>query len=162
MRPKGTAAELEQRRVDAVRQLRSGERVVAVARSLGVSTTAVQNWKRVVKNDGGLRALRAKPQHVPLCRLTAQQKRRLRTVLLRGAAAAGFATDLWTCARVAEVIRRECGVQYNPSHVGRMLHGMNFSCQKPERLAREHDEAAANEFRTETWPRLKKGRKTRS
>jgi len=44
-----------------------------------------------VKNDGGLRALRAKPQHVPLCRLTAQQKRRLRTVLLRGAAAAGLA-----------------------------------------------------------------------
>lgn len=162
MRPKGSALELERRRVDAVRRIRDGERVVDVARSLGVSTTAVQNWKRAAENEGGLRALRAKPQHVPRCRLTAEQKRRLRTVLLQGAEAAGFSTSLWTCARVAEVIRREYGVDYNASHVGRLLHAMNFTCQKPERRARERDPAAVKVFRTETWSRIKKGRKTAS
>jgi transposase len=162
MRPTGSAAELARRRRGAVIRLRKGERVIDVAASLGVSTTAVQNWKRAAAEGGGLRALRAKPQHVLTCRLSADQKRELRKILVRGAAAAGYATDLWTCDRVAEVVEQRFGVSYHPGHISRILHDIGFSCQKPARRARERNATAVKKFRSETWPSIKKGRKKTS
>jgi transposase len=41
-------------------------------------------------------------------------------LLERGAPAYGFRGEVWTCARVAEVIRREFGVLYHPAHVSRL------------------------------------------
>lgn len=162
MRPKGSASELEARRKRALIRLRAGERVIDVAFDLGVSTTAIQNWKRAAAEGGGLRALKAKPQHVPACCLSNEEKNKLRKILTRGAAVAGYPTDLWTCQRVAEVIKETFDVSYHPGHVSRILHGLGFSCQKPARRARERDEAAAEQFRTTAWSNIKKGRKTRS
>jgi transposase len=52
----------------------------------------------------------------------------------------GYRTDLWTCARVAEVIRKKFDVSYHVDHVGRLLQALDWSCQKPEQRARESDE----------------------
>lgn len=38
-------------------------------------------------------------------------------VLLKGALKAGFPTDLWTCPRVADLIRQKWGVTYHADHV---------------------------------------------
>lgn len=57
----------------------------------------------------------------------------MKAILLKGAKAAGFATDLWTLERVAQVIARELGVTYHPGHVWYILRGMGWSAQKPER-----------------------------
>ena len=35
-------------------------------------------------------------------------------LLLRGAGAAGYATELWTLRRISEVIRKRFGVRYSP------------------------------------------------
>ena len=64
MRPVDSAIELENRRKDAVRRIRAGERVTDVANDLGVSRVTVSKWKKTAI-DGGLRALNAIPQHVP-------------------------------------------------------------------------------------------------
>ena len=159
MRPVGSAAELEKRRKDAVRRIRAGERVTDVAKDLGVSRVAVSNWKKAA-SEGGIRALNAVPQHVPQSRLSTQQKRQLKKILLRGAMACGYPTDLWTCDRIAEVVSKEFGICYNSAHLSRILHAMGYSCQKPSSQARERDDAAAQEFRNQTWSRIKKGRKT--
>jgi len=58
-------------------------------------------------------------------RLSRAQRARLERVLLKGPRAAGYPTELWTLARVAEVIRRLFGVRYHPSHVWRLLHQMD-------------------------------------
>ena len=42
-------------------------------------------------------------------------------LLARGAEAHGFRGEVWTCERVAIVIRREFGVSYHPAHVSRLL-----------------------------------------
>ena len=42
-------------------------------------------------------------------------------LLERGAQAHGFRGEVWTCERVAIVIRREFGVSYHPAHVSRLL-----------------------------------------
>lgn len=159
MRPHGTAAELEARRMKALDLVRQGWRVKDVAEALGVSDTTVSTWKNT---PGGKRAMKAKPQHVPQCRLSASQKRKLRSLLIQGAAAAGFPTDLWTTKRVAEVVRREFDIDYNADHLGRILHDLGFSCQKPTKRAREQDPQAIVEWRSSDWPRIKKGQTQRS
>ena len=159
MRPTGSATELEVRRKEAVRRLCAGERVTDVARAFGVSRIAVYQWKRKAQEEG-LRGLNATPQHVAQSRLSSNDLRRLRQILLGGAMAWGFPTDLWTCRRVAQVIKNEFDTQYHPGHVSRILRAMRFSCQKPAKRAREHDDRAAQEFRNKTWPVVKRGRKT--
>jgi putative transposase len=62
---------------------------------------------------------------------------------------------------VAEVIEMQFGVQYHPGHIWHLLRSMGWSCQKPERRARERDEEAIATWRREDWPRIKKRPKKR-
>jgi hypothetical protein len=77
-------------------------------------------------------------------------------MLLQGAQAAGYPTDLWTCPRVADVIRSRFGVQYHADHVGRLLHSLGWSPQKPQRRAVERDEEQVQTWIKQEWPRVKK------
>jgi len=70
-------------------------------------------------------------------RLGATERRRLVKLLLKGPIAHGYRTNLWTTARIAEVIEREFGVAYHRDHIGRLMHSLNWSHQKPERRAAE-------------------------
>lgn len=106
--------------------------------------------------EGGIEALKAKPHPGPSPRLRPQDKQALEKVLLAGALAAGYPTDLWTLARIAEVIERTFGVKYHPGHVWYILRDMGWSAQKPERRARERDEEAILGWRKHDWPRIKK------
>ena len=38
----------------------------------------------------------------------------------------GYRTNLWTTARIAEVIEREFGVNYHRDHVGRLMHSLEL------------------------------------
>lgn len=78
-------------------------------------------------------------------------------MLLAGATAHGFATELWTLKRVVELIRRRFDVQYDPSQVSRILHAMGWSRQRPARRAREQDEGAVEAWRKTVWPRIEGG-----
>jgi transposase len=144
------------RRVMAVELLQDGKLLTEVAELLSVSVSSVKRWKKVFQ-QGGLAALAPKRHPGPKPKLSMSQRRRVREILLRGPLAAGFSTDLWTCRRVAEVVQREFGVAYHPDHLGRILHDLGFSPQKPQRRARERDEAAIERWRRCDWPRIKKG-----
>ena len=63
---------------------------------------------------------------------------------------------------MAEVIQRLFGVQYHVDNIGKLLHRLGWSVQKPERCARERDEAAIARWRKAEWPRIKKGSRTKS
>jgi len=69
---------------------------------------------------------------------------------------AGFRTDLWTCGRVATLVRKQFGVSYHPDHLGRIMHLLGFSPQKPRIVAREQDPKAVERWRREGWPQIKK------
>lgn len=155
MRPKGSAEVLEARRLEAGRQLLAGKGIREVARLVKASPSSVKRWKEALE-EGGLEALAAKPHPGRPPRLTAEQKEDLAAILLRGPRAAGFPTDLWTLPRIAKVIEVHFQVKYHPAHVWRILRGMGWSAQKPERRARERDEEAIRRWREEEWPRIKK------
>lgn len=146
---------MEARRRRAVALLVNGLGVREVARQIGCSPASVSRWQAEVQT-GGADALRAKPSPGRPPRLTARQRGKLLKLLLKGAPAHGFSTDLWTLPRVAVVIARTFGVTYHPAHVWKILRGEGWSCQKPERRARERDEAAIQRWRAERWPHIKK------
>ena len=68
-----------------------------------------------------MEGLKHKPPPGAPPRLSEEQRERLPELLAQGAPAHGFRGDVWTCARVAEVIWREFEVRYHPAHVSRLL-----------------------------------------
>ena len=156
MRTKGTAKELEARRMVAARLFALGKSNPEVAEACGVSLSAVKLWKRAWKEQGEA-GLIAKPHPGSQPLLSAKDLIRLEKLLLAGAHKAGFSSDLWTCPRVAQLIEDRFDVSYHPSHVWKILVKLGWSCQKPERRARERNESAIEHWRKVEWPRLKKG-----
>jgi len=155
MRPSGSADELERRRVRALRLLRDGLTPVEVARQLGVDRRSVRRWKAAARGRGAS-GVRAKPTPGRPTRLARSDLKQLRQLLLQGAQAAGLPNDLWTCPRVSWLIHKHFGVRYHQDHVGRVLHGLGFSPQKPTRRAIERDEPRIRQWVQHDWPRVKK------
>ena len=114
MWPKGTAAELERRRRRAVELLDQGETPAVVARILGVRPTSLHCWRMLARRADGLAA---KPPFGAKRRLCDAQLAELEQLLLQGAPAHGFPNELWTAARVAQIIERHFGVKYHPELV---------------------------------------------
>ena len=76
--------------------------------------------------------------------------------LLRGAAAHGYQTELWSLPRIAELIKKVTGVSYHPGHVWKILHKMNWSLQRPTTRARERNEEKVRQWKSQTWEEEKK------
>jgi hypothetical protein len=76
--------------------------------------------------------------------------------LWHGPEAYGFRGEVWTCARVAEVIKEEFGVDYHKSQVARLLKQLHWTPQVPIRRALQRDEGAIQRWRDEAWPELRK------
>ncbi|OGR10854.1 MAG: hypothetical protein A3K53_00565, partial [Deltaproteobacteria bacterium RIFOXYB2_FULL_66_7] len=106
------------------------------ARQLGCAPSSVMRWRDAVERHGsaGL-VVRASPGRP--AKLRAGDRRRLVKILLKGALAQGYTTDLWTTSRIATVIRKTFRVTYHPDHVGRLLLQLKWTHQKPETRAVE-------------------------
>jgi transposase len=135
--------------------LKEGYAPVEVAQRVGVDRRSVRRWKAAYRR-GGEGSLRAKPASGRPLKLSGAGRRRLERVLLKGAKASGFPTDLWTCRRIAQVVRERFGVSYHCAHVSRLLRLLGWSAQRPERRAVERDEEAIGRWIKEDWPRIKK------
>lgn len=155
MRPRGNPEVLTERRRRAIELLAAGYAPVEVARQLGVERRSVRRWHAAYRQQGEA-GIQARPTPGRPAALTDRDKRRLEKLLLKGAKAAGFPTELWTCPRVAELIWDRFGVDYHVDHVGRLLHSLGFSPQKPTRRAVERDEEAIQRWVKADWPQVKK------
>jgi len=60
------------------------------------------------------------------------QMKTLARILIKGALAAGFSSDLWSGRRVAQVIRQKFNVDYHPHHVLKLLRQLALTPQKPQ------------------------------
>jgi transposase len=152
MRAKGTAAELERRRRRAVELVEQGEAPAIVARILGVTRSSLHRWRRMARQG---QSLAAKPVPGAKRRLTDSQLRELEGLLDQGAPAQGFANELWTSTRVAQVIRRHFGVTYHPDYVRRLLRRrLNWTCHKPQKRARQRNDKEVERWKADEFPRI--------
>jgi transposase len=155
MRSKGSASELEQRRRLAVQRVRDGWVQRDVAAFLGVSERAVGRWVAAHRANGD-DGLKAHPPPGGTPRLTDDQSLEVLACLRRPATAFGFPTALWTARRVAKLIADRYGVAYHPDYLRQWLRARGYSPQKPQRQARERDQAAIDRWAAQDWPRLQK------
>ena len=155
MRSKGSAHQLQERRLRAIALLEEGYTQLQVAAQLGVTSGAVSQWKKAFDQEGR-DGLLAKVHPGPTPKLSPEQGQQLLKALAQGPRAHGWKTELWTLPRVAELIERKFGVRYDQSGVWHLLRRLGWSCQKPERRARERSQDAVDRWRKQDWPRLKK------
>ena len=155
MRPVGSPAELQRRRERAIALLDDGYQPVEVARMVGADRRSVRRWNGAYRKRGR-KALAAKPATGRPAKLSIKEKSQLERALLKGARAAGFGSDLWTCPRVAQLIEERFGVSFHVDHIGRLLKGLGWSPQKPTRRAVERGEDTIRRWAKVDWPRVKK------
>jgi transposase len=159
MRKKAVPQQLDYRRLQAINRLEEGESYRTVADELGVSLNSIVLWARAYREQGWDGLLpRPIPGRAP--GLSHAPKAKLEQILLRGALKAGYATDLWTLKRVAEVIEKHFHIRYHPCHVWKILRAMAWSCQKPERRALQRKEQEIQHWKRSKWPRIKKSLRT--
>jgi transposase len=134
---------------------RAGWRQSDIAAALGASRSAISQWLSAAR-EGGADALasRIHQRGVPP-KLTADQLRLIPDFLWHGAEAYGFRGDVWTCARVAGVLREEFDVSYSRSQVSRLLKRLGWTPRVPLTRAIQRDEGAIARWRAEDWPALR-------
>lgn len=79
--------------------------------------------------------------------------------LARKPTAFGYRTDLRTARRVADLIRTQLGVEFNPNYLRGWLAKRGFSPQKPAKRARERDQSAIDGWVANDWPAIPKMRR---
>lgn len=108
--------ELEDRRLHAAELFAAGVRQAEVAHQLGVTRQSVNCWHARFE-QAGAQALRSRSPTGYRARLSDADLERLTDLLLQGATAHGFTGELWTVARITQLIAREFDVAYHPSHL---------------------------------------------
>lgn len=155
--PRLTPAQLEARRLEAVRLLRAGKlKPAAIARELGVSRQSVHRWQQTLA-QAGRAGLKRRPHTGRPPKLKPAQWRRLARMLAHGATGAGFDTERWTLRRIATVAEQQLRVRYHFRSFSRVLRAHGWSPQRPATRAIERNEALIAAWLQRDWPRIKKG-----
>jgi transposase len=154
-RPRRDFEALKQRRLRAADMFRRGKSQADVARALGVSAESASEWYRLW-STGGRGALAGAGRAGRLPRLSDEQLARVVEALKKGPRENGFPTDLWTLARVADVIEAVTDVRYGTTQTWEILRErLGWSRQRPACRALERNDDAIATWVAEDWPRIK-------
>jgi transposase len=140
-------------RLAAVERFEQRVTTAEIAAELRVSERSVQRWHRAWE-AGGPPGLASKGQ-AARCRLSGDELAELDRVLDAGPAAAGWADQRWTLARVRDLIAARFKVQYTVPGTWYLLRRRGWSCQLGARRAAERDDGAVEVWKKETWPQIK-------
>lgn len=132
-----------------------GRTQAAVADTLGVHSVTVAKWM-ARHRAAGVQGLAAKPTPGRPRFLTPDQDRQVRQWLAQKPTAHGFPTDLWTARRVAELIRREFGIEFHPNYLRAWLTQRGYSPQRPSRRPRQRNDATIAYWVANDWLRIQK------
>ena len=147
---------LKRRRLRAADMFKKGKSQAEVARALDVSRQSVSMWYQSWQ-EGGREALKGAGRAGRLPYLDDDDLASVVKALKKGPRANGITSDLWTLARVSDVIEKVTGVRYSQTQTWSVLHDrLGWSRQRPSRKALERDEEAIATWVAKDWPRIKK------
>jgi transposase len=155
MRSKGSAIELERRRRLAVERVFEGYSTAEAAEFLDVDPRSVRRWVAAFRTRGEA-GLAAQPTPGRPPKLSSTQEKIVRRWLSESPLEHGFATELWTAPRLAQLIQEEWEIEFRPEYLTVWLRQRGFTPQKPRRRARERDPEAIAAWLAHDWPRIKK------
>jgi transposase len=88
--------------------------------------------------------------------LSERQRQELVDILESGPVAYGFSSGVWTCPMIARVIEDEFSLSYHSAHVSRILHVLEFSVQRPQKVLARADKVLQSKWVRYRYPNLKK------
>ena len=117
---KGSADLLVDRRRRALALLDGGLSLNEVGRRIGCDASSVMRWRNAQRRSGAeALKVRFSPGRPP--KLSATQRDHLVELLLQGPLAHGYRTNLWTTARIAQLIQREFAVSYHRININKFI-----------------------------------------
>ena len=151
---KGThlTTEVRRRAVDAVLE---GMCKTAVAAAYGVDRKTVSRWVVRFRHGGEDALLRQVGSGRPR-KLEDLTESQLRQIVLAGACAYEFETDLWTVSRLRRVIADEFRISVSKNTIWLRLCDAGLTYQKPEREYYEIDEATRKKWLRYEVPKIRR------
>jgi transposase len=146
------ATEVRRRAVDAVMD---GTTKTAVAAAYGVDRKTVSRWVGKFQEGGSDALLRRVGSGRPR-KLEDLTEEELRRIVLVGAMAHGFETDLWTVGRLRRVITDQFPIQLSKNTIWRRLRDAGLTYQKPEREYYEIDEGTRKKWLRYEVPKIRR------
>ena len=148
---------LEHMRILAVRRVvEDGEAPSEVMKTLGLCRTSIYRWLRKY-DDQGMEALVERIAQGPEPKLNEKQRQQVkRWILGKDPRQYGFDFGLWSRRIVRALIEEKMGIDLGLTAVGRLLASLEITPQKPLRRAYERDPRAVEQWRKETYPKLRR------
>jgi transposase len=158
VRPRRDLQALKQRRMAAADMFARGKRQIDVAVELEVSAQTASRWHKAFLAEGK-KGLVGAGRAGRLPKLSDEQLAKVEAALVAGPRTNGFPTEMWTLARVADVIEKVTGVRYSQTQTWVVLRErLGWSRQRPARRAIERNDEAITTWVKQDWPRIKKAR----
>lgn len=147
---------LEEIRIRAVKCVEAGESPEVVINALGFHRGQIYEWLALYR-EGGIEGLKRKKAKGRAPKLKGQQLKKLYKIITsKNPIQLRFEFALWTRAMIRELIRNEFNVRLSEVSVGRLLHKLGLSPQKPLRRAYQRDEAKVKEWQEKGYPEIRK------
>jgi transposase len=147
---------MEEIRTRAVQRVQAGESPEKVIETLGFARACIYNWLARYR-AGGWHALRTGDRSGRPKKLSGSQIKWIyKTIRDKDPRQLKFAFALWTRAMIAEAIKQKFGVKLSKTSVGRLLHQLGFSCQKPLYRAYQRDAELVEQWKNQVFPQIQK------
>lgn len=123
----------KRKRVEAIRLAQDAKTTLGLQKAVGCAHTSLDKWLDTYLQEG-LQALVAAITHEKPQRLRADQVSKLALMIPdQQPCDFGLEAYIWTAALIRDVIKKEFGVDYQPSGVYKLLYRMGLSHQKAHR-----------------------------
>jgi len=143
-------------RIRAVQMVEAGESPEVVVKALGFSRARIYEWLARYR-EGGIEALRFKGIPGKQPQLSGADLQKLARIITdKNPRQLQFEFALWTRAMVRKLILDEFGVDLSESQVGRLLHQLGMSPQKPLHRAWQRDPERVQRWLDEEFPAIQK------
>ena len=147
---------LEEIRIRAVKRVEAGESPEVVIKALGLTRARIYEWIAKYR-EGGIEALRRRKASGRPPKLSGNALQKIyRMVVGKDPRQLKFPFALWTRGMVRELIRRELDVRLSDVSVGRLLHKLGLSPQRPVHRAYQQNQALVVDWMAKDFPKIKK------
>ncbi|MCA1676103.1 MAG: IS630 family transposase, partial [Actinobacteria bacterium] len=144
--------ELPNIRAQFMRMLDAELPAKSIMTALKLSRSTFFEWKRLYR-ERGVKGLEVRPIPGGTPKLTDQQTNQLlRWIIGRDPRQFQFDFALWTRKIVGDLIRRKFDVELTPQGIGKLLHRIGLSPQRPTYRAYQQDPEAVRRWREEEFP----------
>ena len=142
------------KRIHALFAIVAGESVAEVAELLHLGEQTVRDYVCAFIRNGMDSLSYTRPSGRPP-KLTKTQRKELADWITAGPEAAGYTSACWSTPVICDLILTRFGVEYHPHYVCELLDELGFSFQKARFVSDHLDEAARQQWLTETWPEIR-------